>query len=87
MCGAPISGASRGTNVRRRRLHPRTFLAHVMPLPSMEIQLKLRELVEASARVAEAQDQVGANLAALRPSLINEFFKVTRHVSLDDPRR
>jgi type I restriction enzyme S subunit len=69
-----ISGASRGTNVRRRRLHPRTFLAHVMPLPSMAIQLELRKLVHASAQVAEAQVQVGANLEALVPSLINKFF-------------
>jgi len=36
-----ISG---GTNVRRRRLQPTAFLGYEMPLPTMQAQLKLREL-------------------------------------------
>lgn len=38
---AEISG---GTNVRRRRVQPSAFLNYEMPLPSMRMQLKLREL-------------------------------------------
>ena len=37
-----LSGASTGTNVRRRRLNPQDFLAYEMPLPSRATQVKLK---------------------------------------------
>jgi len=69
-----ISGTSRGTNVRRRRLHPKVFLDHVMPLPSISTQMKLRDVVRASRRIIELQDDVSEALGAFMPSLINKVF-------------
>jgi type I restriction enzyme S subunit len=39
-----LSGASTGTNVRRRRLNPDDFLRHRMPLPSFATQARLRDV-------------------------------------------
>jgi type I restriction enzyme S subunit len=39
-----LAGTSSGTNVRRRRLNPKDFLAFEMPLPSMSTQRRLREV-------------------------------------------
>jgi type I restriction enzyme S subunit len=71
-----VSGISRGTNVRRRRLHPKTLLAHEMPLPPMPVQLKLRDLVRAGKGLMARQDEVADRLAALMPSLLNQVFEM-----------
>src|SRR5579862_7684746 len=39
-----IGGASTGTNVRRRRLHPTAFLNLHMPVPPMATQLMIRQI-------------------------------------------
>lgn len=39
-----ISGASTGTNVRRRRLNPQDFLAYRIPLPARATQVKVAEV-------------------------------------------
>jgi len=69
-----VSGASRGTNVRRRRLHPLTFLAHEMPLPPMEVQLRIRKVLDATRRLIVVQDEVAEKLGALMPSILNKVF-------------
>jgi type I restriction enzyme S subunit len=69
-----VSGTSRGTNVRRRRLHPKVFLDHAIAIPPMPVQVKLRELVRSTRRILELQDDVSHKLEALMPSLINEVF-------------
>jgi type I restriction enzyme S subunit len=69
-----VSGTSRGTNVRRRRLHPKVFLHHEIALPPMAVQLKLRDLVRSTSRIVELQDDVALMLDALMPSMINEVF-------------
>jgi type I restriction enzyme S subunit len=40
---AAIAGLSKGTNVRRRRLHPERFLEYVFPLPDEETQRHIRD--------------------------------------------
>jgi type I restriction enzyme S subunit len=64
-----VAGASKGTNVRRRRLHPSAFMEYRMPLPSMDSQRKLREVREKTQRIEifikESLDEVNAVLPSL----------------------
>jgi hypothetical protein len=64
-----LAGSSRGTNVRRRRLHPDVFLAYKFPLPPRAVQEKLRDLKQriAALRAALMVDEVDA-LGALSGS-------------------
>jgi hypothetical protein len=51
-----LSGGSTGTNVRRKRLHPSTFLSHCLPLPPLVEQRRLVERIDAlAARIEEAR--------------------------------
>ena len=53
-----VAGASTGTNVRRRRLNPESFLNYAIPLPSRATQLKVRKVtaeVDAMKRL-QAED-------------------------------
>jgi hypothetical protein len=52
-----VSGGSTGTNVRRRRLHPSQLLKVRIPLPSLAIQRRLvQQLDAANARIARSRD-------------------------------
>jgi type I restriction enzyme S subunit len=68
---AEISG---GTNARRRRLQPSTFLSYEMPLPSMHKQIELlaihRHVEGLKARHAAIRE---AN-AALLPATLERIF-------------
>lgn len=69
-----IAGASIGTNVRRRRLNPRGFLDHRMPLPSMATQQRLaaaRAEVDALKAMHTARR---AELDALMPAILDRAF-------------
>lgn len=70
-----LSGASTGTNVRRKRLNPSDFLAFNMPLPSMETQLLLREVSQRASIVKYKQSETSAELDALLPSILDKAFK------------
>ena len=70
-----LAEISTGTNVRRRRLHPKSFLAYQMPLPSMETQLKLRAVKTQLASLKTLQTQSAAELDALLPSILDTAFK------------
>lgn len=70
-----IAGTSRGTNVRRRRLHPKTFLAHLIPLPPIEVQQALKQLVSSMRAISATQERVVADLDAVIPSLLAEVFE------------
>jgi type I restriction enzyme, S subunit len=70
-----LSGASTGTNVRRRRLNPNDFLAFKMPLPTMETQRKLREVKRLVERMKQLQTETAAELDALLPSILDKAFK------------
>jgi len=70
-----LAEISTGTNMRRRRLHPGSFLAFKMPLPPMETQLRLREVKSRLDSLADVQSQSAADLNALLPSILDKAFK------------
>ena len=70
-----VAGASTGTNVRRRRLHPRAFLSLEIPLPSMEAQLRLRAVKSKLSEAQMLQSETGKQLDALLPSILDRAFK------------
>lgn len=69
-----LSGASTGTNVRRRRLNPQDFLAYEMPLPSRKIQLLLREVYSEVCKLRFLQAETAVELDALLPSVLAKAF-------------
>ncbi len=74
-----VAGASRGTNVRRRRLHPDVFLAHAMPLPPMSTQIALQRLTKTTTALCARQDEVSVTISAFVPSLLHELFAGERN--------
>jgi type I restriction enzyme S subunit len=70
-----IAAASTGTNVRRRRLNPGNFLAYAIPLPPMETQRRLREVVTGAKEIRCLQTETGAELEALLPSVLDKAFR------------
>lgn len=70
-----LSGASTGTNVRRRRLKPETFLAYRLPLPSMEVQQRLKRIKGKVEALKTLHAQTAADLDALLPSILDRAFK------------
>jgi type I restriction enzyme, S subunit len=70
---AEISGASTGTNVRRRRLNPKDFLAYQIPLPSRETQERLRRIGERLSKISSLQTL--AEFDALIPSILDKAFR------------
>lgn len=64
---AELSG---GTNVRRRRLQPSTFLGYEMPVPSMDIQLKIRALYRRTQTLKAKHTAVREANAALLPATL-----------------
>jgi type I restriction enzyme S subunit len=69
-----LSGASTGTNVRRRRLNPNDFLNHVFPLPTMESQIALRNV---RRKLSEIELSLGQKqeLNKLLPSILDRAFQ------------
>jgi type I restriction enzyme, S subunit len=53
-----LSGGSTGTNVRRRRLHPDSFLRYRLPLPSLPEQQRLVERIDVLATKIEEAKQL-----------------------------
>lgn len=70
-----LSGTSTGTNVRRRRLNPKTFLDYEFPLPSMAAQEQLRVITSKLNRLKRIQTETAAELDALLPSVLDRAFK------------
>ena len=69
-----VAGGSHGTNVRRRRLHPDTFLAHAIPLPPIARQERLQQLVELTDGLKVQQRASADAMAALLPSTLDKAF-------------
>lgn len=63
-----ISGASPGTNVRRRRLNPKDLLKHGVPLPPLDEQCRIVARIDAlAAKIAEARGlRKGASNSAMQ---------------------
>jgi hypothetical protein len=70
-----MSGASTGTNVRRRRLNPQDFLAYKMPLPSRSTQECLRQVMKALTPVHHLQAETAFELHPLLPAILDRAFK------------
>jgi type I restriction enzyme S subunit len=71
---AEISG---GTNARRRRLQPATFLSYEMPVPSMARQLELRAIYERTRVLKIAHAAIRKANAALLPATLERVFSST----------
>jgi type I restriction enzyme S subunit len=70
-----LSGQSVGTNVRRRRLNPKTFLIYQFPLPPMKRQLLLREVYTRVNELRDKHSKMQKELDALLPSILNRAFR------------
>lgn len=70
-----LSGASTGTNVRRRRLNPQNFLNCEIPLPSRETQMTLRKVRAEVDALKRLQSGTAAELDALLPAILDRAFK------------
>jgi len=68
---AELSG---GTNMRRRRLQPKTFLSYEMPVPPMSTQLRLRELYRHTCALKAEHAAIRAANAALLPATLERIF-------------
>jgi len=70
-----LSGTSKGTNVRRRRLNPQQFLNYVMPLPKREVQERVAEVRAKLAGVRSQHVGLATELEALLPAILDRAFK------------
>lgn len=68
---AEVSG---GTNMRRRRLQPSSFLAYEMPVPSMATQFKIRELRARTEQLKAHHAAIRAANQALIPATLERVF-------------
>jgi type I restriction enzyme S subunit len=69
-----LSGASTGTNVRRKRLNPSDFLKYEFPLPPRRAQLALRAVRQKMRELRSLQNEA-TQLDALLPSILDRAFK------------
>jgi restriction endonuclease S subunit len=70
-----LSEISAGTNARRKRLHPKVFLAYEMPLPPMKTQQRLREMKIRVDELRKRHALQRAELEALMPSVLDRAFR------------
>jgi len=71
---AEISG---GTNARRRRLQPSTFLSYQMPVPSMAKQLELRAIYQRTQLLKTRHAAIRKANVALLPATLERIFNAT----------
>jgi type I restriction enzyme S subunit len=69
-----LSGASAGTNVRRRRLNPADFLRYEFPLPPMKTQLRLREVKTRLGEVRRYQEPATKQLQVMFAAILDRAF-------------
>jgi type I restriction enzyme S subunit len=69
-----LSGASTGTNMRRRRLNPQDFLDYEMPLPSRKTQMILKEVRAETDALKVLQAETATELDAMLPSILDRAF-------------
>ena len=69
-----LSGASTGTNVRRRRLNPADFLKYRMPLPTRDAQIKLQEIRLKLREATEGRNKTIQELDAMLPAILDQIF-------------
>ncbi len=69
-----LSGASTGTNVRRRRLNPADFLNYEIPVPSKSVQETLRLVLNQTRPMRLLQVQSAQEIEAVLPSVLSIAF-------------
>ena len=69
-----IAEISTGTNVRRRRLHPKAFLNYNFPVPPMETQLTLRAVEKKVSEISKTAGKASKELNKLYPAILNKAF-------------
>lgn len=69
-----LSGASTGTNVRRKRLNPHDFLKYEFPLPPRRAQVALRTVRQKMSELTLLQNQA-AQIDAMLPAILDRAFK------------
>lgn len=69
-----LSGASTGTNVRRRRLNPEDFLSYMMPVPSRGVQELLRLVTAHLDALRRLQAETSKEIDAFLPSVLSRAF-------------
>jgi type I restriction enzyme S subunit len=72
---AALAELSTGTNVRRRRLHPNSFLGYQFPLPPMRTQLLIKRVKTKVDQLKVLQAKTSTELDALLPSILDKAFK------------
>jgi type I restriction enzyme, S subunit len=70
-----LAEISTGTNVRRRRLHPKAFLEFEIPLPPISVQQQLRQARERMAKIKQLHTETATELDAMLPSVLDRAFK------------
>ncbi len=70
-----LSGASTGTNVRRRRLNPKDFLKHQFPVPDRRTQEMLQTVKAKIDATRGERTKMDTELDALLPSILDRAFK------------
>lgn len=69
-----LAGISGGTNARRRRLQPATFINYEMPVPSMAKQLELRAIYQHTQLLKSKHAAIRLANAALLPATLERVF-------------
>lgn len=69
-----LSGASTGTNARRRRLHPETLLSYEMPLPAPSVQSLLQAVIAKAKAVRALNATTADDAGALLPAMLHDIF-------------
>lgn len=70
-----LSGASTGTNVRRRRLNPGDFLQYKFPLPPMDRQIKLQAASRKVEEIRRHREPAAKELDAMLPAILDRAFR------------
>ena len=70
-----LAAISTGTNVRRRRLNPSAFLNFTMPAPSMDEQIRIREVKRQADEIKELEATSHVEFNGLMPSILDKAFR------------
>jgi type I restriction enzyme M protein len=69
-----IASISTGTNVRRRRLHPASFLKYRFPVPPMQVQWVIQQFRRQLKALQSQRLHLSQELETLLPSVLNNTF-------------
>jgi len=69
-----LAAISAGTNLRRRRLNPTSFLEYRFPLPPMKLQMEVEAIAENAASKRKLQDDAFLLQKAILPSVLDRVF-------------